>query len=636
MNREPLKTIPFSNFDDYMNERNKIVQKDSTYSFSSDIQLSSDELMLDTQLSALRKTMTATYLKDSFFPPSRYYYKSKDTIQNNTLYNLVQQMPKGGLMHIHTSSTCDPMWIVDKSMTREDCYICTNESGADLLVNGDTRHYVYGALTFRKEARTSGDFKPAKSGVLTRDAIYKLLTFNVKDNDDSTDIWGEFGNCFSRVSEFICYEPIFEEYYTHAFTTLIEDNIQFVELRAGLGDGLYDLENRSYTSSDMASKLKNAMVTAQKNNKKPDFSVKLIYSGHRSAGTKVIQTEIENAFKLETEFPDFISGYDLVGEEDLVYNNGREKGNTTEYFIKTLMEINPDESSTGKKLPLFFHDGESDWADDTNLYDAVLLDCKRIGHGFDLFRFPELIKLMVEKNQSLEICPLSNQILGYIRDLRIHPAIGYLNEGVQCTISSDDPGIFGYNGVTPDFWEAIMAWELDLQSIKKLIVNSFEFSQFEGRLDDATSKKGIMYSKWEIEWNMFVKNALQELGEHVTTLTIDSTIGYQNTGVTVGHDDQIGIVYESGLWSANPSTGQVTARGNENYPAPEHYPVPTANEGSLVMRIGQDVMPVGEMVIIPQNKEGNLQLVINDDINKHYGSGLDDNTGQIKVSVVKL
>lgn len=40
------------------------------------------------------------------------------------------------------------------------------------------------------------------------------------------------------------------------------------------------------------------------------------------------------------------------------------------------------------------------------------------------------------------------------------------------TLSSDDPGIWGARGLTHDWWEATVAWQLDTQALKTLAHNS--------------------------------------------------------------------------------------------------------------------------------------------------------------------
>lgn len=51
-----------------------------------------------------------------------------------------------------------------------------------------------------------------------------------------------------------------------------------------------------------------------------------------------------------------------------------------------------------------------------------------------------------------------------------------LAKGIQASISSDDPGFFGYEGVTMDYVAATMAWELDLKDLKKLSLNGIKYS----------------------------------------------------------------------------------------------------------------------------------------------------------------
>ena len=49
-------------------------------------------------------------------------------------------------------------------------------------------------------------------------------------------------------------------------------------------------------------------------------------------------------------------------------------------------------------------------------------------------------------------------VLGYTLDLRTHPVSHMLSRGIQASISSDDPGFFGYEGVTLDYVYAVGAW----------------------------------------------------------------------------------------------------------------------------------------------------------------------------------
>lgn len=74
--------------------------------------------------------------------------------------------------------------------------------------------------------------------------------------------------------------------------------------------------------------------------------------------------------KLKQLFPDFVAGFDLVGQED--------KGRPLIEFADKLNTASPG-------IQFFFHAGETNWngqPTDLNLFDAFLLNTKRIGHGW--------------------------------------------------------------------------------------------------------------------------------------------------------------------------------------------------------------------------------------------------------------
>ena len=139
-----------------------------------------------------------------------------------------------------------------------------------------------------------------------------------------------------------------------------------------------------------------------------------------------------------------------------------------------------------------------------NVIDAFLLNAERIGHGIEFAKLPDLAQLYAEEGIPLEICPISNQILGYVTDLRDHPAVTLMRSGVRISLNPDDPAIFGYTGVTHDWTAAVLAWDLSLSEVKRLIVNSIEDA---GMTDD---EKDELMTVWQTEWDEFILRIVEE------------------------------------------------------------------------------------------------------------------------------
>lgn len=81
---------------------------------------------------------------------------------------------------------------------------------------------------------------------------------------------------------------------------------------------------------------------------------------------------------------------------------------------------------------------------DGNLVDALLLKSKRIGHGFALTKHPYIMQRMKEEGICLELCPISNEILGLTPRVSGHAMYPLLANNVHCTVSSDNGTLFRY------------------------------------------------------------------------------------------------------------------------------------------------------------------------------------------------
>lgn len=120
-----------------------------------------------------------------------------------------------------------------------------------------------------------------------------------------------------------------------------------------------------------------------------------------------------------------IVGFDLVGDENEL--------KPLIYYIKPLLRFRERQEEEGVNIPFIFHAGET-FGDgshaDLNLYDAILLGTKRIGHGlvkhktslylltfdprFSLAKHPKLLEICRERGIAVEVCPISYAITTFI------------------------------------------------------------------------------------------------------------------------------------------------------------------------------------------------------------------------------
>lgn len=103
----------------------------------------------------------------------------------------------------------------------------------------------------------------------------------------------------------------------------------------------------------------------------PHFQLKLIITGLKMVGKPHVKRMIQSIAD-GGKYSKLIAGFDMVNEED---------------YSPPILEFLTDVLE-GKKLdkigtmPCFFHCGETHDRQNQNVYDALLLNCKRIGHGF--------------------------------------------------------------------------------------------------------------------------------------------------------------------------------------------------------------------------------------------------------------
>ncbi len=247
----------------------------------------------------------------------------------------------------------------------------------------------------------------------------------------------------------------------------------------------------------------------------------MIYTSIRKLPKRAIISSMKQCIAAKTAHPHLIAGYDLVGQEDL--------GRPLTDLIPELFWFRKACLEHGVDVPFFFHAGEclgSGDEADSNLFDAVLLGTRRIGHGFSLYKHPLLIELIKDKAILVESCPVSNEILRLTSSVTAHPLPALLARGVPVALCNDDPAILGHGkcGLTHDYWQALQGWEnLGLEGLGSLAENSVRWAAFVDQkageyvkdVRDGAFGKGVRAERvreWSAEFESFCAWVVETFG----------------------------------------------------------------------------------------------------------------------------
>jgi adenosine deaminase CECR1 len=447
----------------YTAARERLVAEERALRLGAQLALSADEEAAARRLMKLKAAELAR-TRDRFAPATSFLLEdTKRLYEDSAVFNVVRRMPKGGVLHAHFTAMGDFQWIAARAIASPRTFVqTTGEPGSP-----------EGSLRFADHSpgpnwRRLSDLRAAAADPGAFDAgIFHALTFGEEDLA-APDIWAEFVDIFARTRGLFADRTFTADFFDHLVATLVSDNVQYLELRSAPVEEAWIEKARRHDGA---------------------FDVKFIPAVGRSTERDQVSRVLESLVSQRHERPDRVKGFDLVQEED--------SGNTNFYYIDELLAARRTAQQRGTDMPFYLHSGESNWAENENLYDAVLLGAPRIGHALALFRHPLLLREVKARDIAIEVCPISNQVLGYVADLRTHPAAHYINSGLPVVLSSDDPGIFR-SSLSHDYFVAFMAWGLDLKALKQLAINSLQYSTM------TAAEKSRAMAAWQERWTAFI------------------------------------------------------------------------------------------------------------------------------------
>ncbi|CZR53108.1 related to cecr1 protein [Phialocephala subalpina] len=477
--------------------------------------------------------------------PGMMFSLAKDKMEKTKLWQIIRKMPKGALLHAHMDAMVDFDYLfdvlleergmhihcvtpLDTKVAREGAPIkfkfCKAEKGSGMSIwSSDYKSDTPILLSKAVEAFPEG----GRTGFLAwlKDRCTITNTESIEHHHGVDAVWRKFSSVFTILNTIIFYEPIFRKFMRRMMAQLLADGVKWVDLRLAFTFFYYrEGQETPEPSYERMFEVFGEEIESFKSSEegKEFWGARMIWTGIRVLDTRKIVEDMDQCILIKSLFPHLICGYDLVGQEDA--------GRPLKDLLPELFWFKKQCAQEGTDIPFFFHAGETlgDGSDtDQNLFDAVLLGTRRIGHGFSLYKHPLLIDMVKEKRILVENCPISNEVLRLCASVMSHPLPALLARGVSCSLCNDDPAILGQDvsGMTHDFWQAFQGWDnLGLAGLGSLAENSVRWAAFEDQnatewlegVKAATLGGGVRAERmkqWSVEWEQFCLWIVTEFGD---------------------------------------------------------------------------------------------------------------------------
>lgn len=480
-------------YHDYLRNRKTFLQRELSRGIGADITLNDREVLAnEIIMDAKNEELRAGFANPFKFIPSRHIFEVLDQLKSSRLFNLIRHMPKGAILHAHDMALCSTDFLVTLTY-RPYLWECRNSTK-----NSISFKFSRTAPTSTQGCRwTLVSSERKRMGKELYDIeLRKHFTLYTKNPltefKDINDVWSRFINIFITIEPLVTFLPVWKDYFSRALTEMYEDNVQYLEFRGVLPE-LYDLEGTKYSKADVVQVYYDTLNDFKQGH--PNFiGAKFIYGPNRKVNDSTFSEYMRTVVELQKQFPNFLAGFDLVGQEDL--------GRPLADFAETLLALPGN-------INFFFHAGETNWygsSTDENLIDAVLLGTKRIGHGYAIMKHPSVLEVVKERGIAIEVNPISNQVLKLNTDNRNHPCSFLFANNYPVVISSDDPSFWEATPLSHDFYIAFLGMasdHSDLRTLKQLAINSIAYSSLN------SAEKEIAFSKWQTKWDEYIEWVIQ-------------------------------------------------------------------------------------------------------------------------------
>lgn len=225
--------------DEYYQNRRDFIDSEVEFSFGSDIILNEKENLANKIVMKAKEDELQIGFQDSHrFTPSRHIFEVLDVIKESKLFRIIQKMPKGGILHIHEMAMCSPDYLVQ--LTYWPNLWQRTSNGSDTVEEFQFAREQPKANKNDTIWRLVNDARTAMGASNYDESLRKRFTLYDPDVNprvqfnDLDEVWKRFEEIFTLSYSLLVYKPVRKEYFKGTLEAMLEDGVQYLEIRGGL------------------------------------------------------------------------------------------------------------------------------------------------------------------------------------------------------------------------------------------------------------------------------------------------------------------------------------------------------------------------------------------------------------------
>lgn len=342
--------------------------------------------------------------------------------------NFCQQMPKGGMLHVHPWGTVnrETAKALMSSKTQS-----TPVSGLLSRITGSQGHATLASEEIRQLSAFGGNdyfhLSPAQQDIFRS---YMFLPAGKQS-------FPRFNAVFYFLGQAIATDADFEKVLMDFAERAVRERVSYVELTTEFDPTLIPLLQKVEAATGLV--------------------IRINHSFNRTESIEALDQEMQKVLKFAPN--SYLVGIDFLDNEETA--PAFEKG---QYLYGTMFD---------SALHRTMHAGEI--GDVRNPRDAMVMGSERLGHGVLLNDDPVALEYAVNNRIPVEINLSSNLRLTKVKTIRSHPFLNYLRLGIPVSLSTDDEGIFETD-IQHECELAIAQTDINYAELKQMAFNSIETS----------------------------------------------------------------------------------------------------------------------------------------------------------------